>query len=588
MPLDPATIDLAVQQHQAGQLREAELLYRQVLAVEPRHPVALHLLGVIAFQSGQTDAALELIGQAVEVHPGYTDALVNLAAVFKKIERLDEAIGCWQRALDINPHLADVQIELGKACRQTGRLEEAVASWHAALRLMPGTAELYNNLGNALRDLGRLDEAVASLQQAVALKPEVATIHNNLALALRKQGQRELAIASWQFAARLQPDDAELHRQLAGALWEQDEWEQSTVHLREVVRLQPANAAAHNNLGVACRELGRLSEAVACSAHTLWLEPEHIEAHVNLGLAWLAAGNYEQGWPAYQWRWKCPEFSPPPFAQPLWDGTPLGGRTILLYAEQGLGDTLQFVRYAPLVQQRGGRVLLACHAALRPLLARTPGIDQIVEQRELPPFDVHSPLLSLPGLLQTTLHNVPAPIPYLFGNPALERQWQDELGRLPGFKIGIAWQGDPRFPADRSRSLPLTCFAPLARLPGVRLFSLQKGHGREQLDQLSGAFAVTDLGSRLDETSGAFMDTAAVMRCLDLVISIDSALIHLAGGLGVRSWLPLARVPDWRWMLDREDSPWYPTVRLFRQTHRGQWGPVFEQMAHALSTLTGC
>ena len=291
-------------------------------------------------------------------------------------------------------------------------------------------------------------------------------------------------------------------------------------------------------------------------------------------------GRFEQGWPGYEWRWKCKEFgSLPPFHPPLWDGSPLDGRTILVHAEQGLGDTLQFIRYAPLVHQRGGRVILVCQPPLIGLLTRSPGVERLVAQGEaLPDYDVHVPLMSLPGLLGTTLESVPADVPYLDAEPQLVEAWRHRLGSYPGFKVGIVWQGNPKFRLDRRRSIPLAQFAPLARVPGVHLFSLQKGPGAEQLAAVTDRFPVTDLGRRLDD----FMDTAAVLKNLDLVISVDTAIAHLAGALGIPVWVALPFVPDWRWLMDREDSPWYPTMRLFRQARPGQWEDVFQRIAEAL------
>jgi hypothetical protein len=273
----------------------------------------------------------------------------------------------------------------------------------------------------------------------------------------------------------------------------------------------------------------------------------------------------------------------PPFGQPAWDGSPLGGRTILLHAEQGLGDTLQFIRYAPLVQQRGGTVLVQSPAPLARLLARCPGVDRLVAPGPAPTeaFDVHAPLLGLPGLLGTSLATVPARVPYLFADAELTAHWRQQLGAIGGFTIGIAWQGNPRHPRDRDRSIPLLQFAPLAGIEGVRLLSLQKGPGRDQLAALAGRFPVTDLSHGLDD----FLDTAAVLMNLDLVITADTALAHLAGALGVPVWVALPFAPDWRWLLGRENNPWYPTMRLFRQAQRGNWESVFDRIVSEVSQV---
>jgi hypothetical protein len=299
-------------------------------------------------------------------------------------------------------------------------------------------------------------------------------------------------------------------------------------------------------------------------------------------MAWLLLGDYERGWAEYEWRWRTGEMHLPSFAQPRWDGAPLGGRTVLLYAEQGLGDALQFVRYAPLVRQRGGRVIVACRAPLLRLLAGCAGIDRLADQAgDLPAFDVYAPLLSLPHLLGTTLATVPAAVPYLHADPALVERWRGELAAGPAFRVGIGWQGSPLHPADRRRSVPVSFFRPLAAVPGVRLYSLQKGTGAEQLGGPHGRFPAEDLSPRLAD----FADTAAVMKNLDLVITVDTALAHLAGALGLPVWVALPFAPDWRWLTGRDDSPWYPTARLFRQPRAGAWAEVFGALAAELRRL---
>jgi hypothetical protein len=300
-------------------------------------------------------------------------------------------------------------------------------------------------------------------------------------------------------------------------------------------------------------------------------------------------GDFKRGWPEYEWRWRNQQASMPPWSQPAWDGSPLAGRTILLRAEQGLGDTLHFIRYAPLVKRREGTVLVECQESLIPLLGGCPGIDGLVSRgsKAPPAFDVQAGLLSLPGLLGTTLDTIPTNVPYLFAESGRIERWGRELHGGAGFKVGIAWKGDPRY--DRRglsrRAVPLAQFLPLGRLPGVHLYSLQKGPGVEQLGQVAHLFPVTDLGSRLDEGGGAFLDTAAVMKNLDLVVASDSAIGHLAGALGVPVWLALPSVAEWRWLREREDSPWYPDMRLFRQPEPGRWQGVFERMAREVGKV---
>jgi hypothetical protein len=383
---------------------------------------------------------------------------------------------------------------------------------------------------------------------------------------------------------RLAPKKPETHY-LQGLLSaKQQRLDEAETSYRRSLELRPGHADTLLNLGNTLLDLGRVEEAATTVQELVRLQPEHPDAHKNLGIFLLRVGRWQQGWPEYEWRWRCKEQAPRPFRQPLWDGSPLAGGTILLHAEQGLGDTIQFIRYAPLVKQRGGRVVVECQPALLPLLARCPGIDQLVASgKPLPVFDVHAPLLNLPGIFRTTPATVPASVPYLFADDALVQRWRDELRSVPGFRVGIVWQGSRKHKEDRRRSVRLERFAPLAAIPGVRLISLQKGPGSEQLADQGGRFEILDLAGRLDERSGPFMDTAAVLKCLDLVITVDTAGAHLAGALGVPVWVALAFAADWRWLLDRDDSPWYPTMRLFRQKQPGDWDGVFQRMAQELA-----
>jgi tetratricopeptide (TPR) repeat protein len=536
--------------HQAGELRRAEEAYRHALRADPR--------------SARTWFAL---GDLCEAD-----------------RRPTEAAACFRQAGELAPREAVAHYRLGNALSQQNHYEEAEAAYRRCLGVQPGHVEALVNLGFALGEQKRLDEAKVCYEQALALRPDVAEAHHNLANVLREQGRVVEALARYREALRLKPDYARAHVNLGIALAGQGEVDLAVRSLREGVRLQPDSAQAHTSLGAALCAQGRLDEALAEYETALRLEPDNPEAHWDRALVRLLQGDYERGWHDYEWRWRCPHPpSLPPFQQPRWDGSPLQGRTILLYAEQGLGDTLQFVRYAPLVRAGGGRVILQCQDALLPLLARTPGIDALVGHSASPPaFDLYAPLVSLPGLLGTTLSNIPAEVPYLFADPDLVAHWRRELAPVSGFRVGIAWQGSPQHPWDRHRSVPLSHFEPLARVPGVRLISLQQGPGTEQLTSLAGRFPVLTLGGLLDKTSGPFMDSTAVLHNLDLVVTVDTALAHLAGGVGLPGWVALHYTPDWRWLLGRDDSPWYPNLRLFRQTRQGDWSDVFARLAAAL------
>jgi tetratricopeptide (TPR) repeat protein len=505
------------------------------------------------YQAGELQQAERVCQEILQADPYHAEATHLLGMLAHRVNRYDRAVEYIEKAIDFHQvSKAPFHSNLGLAYQALGRLDDAVASYRQAIALKPNFPEAHYNLGNVLQEQGKIDDAIASYRQAIALRPEAAEAHNNLGHALQEQGKLDEATACYRQAIALKPDHVE----------------------------------AHSNLGLALQEQSRMDEALACYDRALELNPQLANAHLNRAVLLLLTGRFAPGWPEYEWRWQCKPLTPPTFPQPRWDGSDLSGRTILLYCEQGLGDTLQFIRYAPVVKERGGTVVVGCPKALVRLVETCRGIDHLVPFGSgMPAFDVYAPLLSLPGLFGITNDNVAAEVPYLSANSRLVEHWRRELESLEGFKIGIAWQGNVQYKGDRQRSIPLAQFTPLAWVEGARLISLQKGPGTEQLAALAGRFPVLDLAGRLDEAAGPFMDTAAIMKTLDLVITSDSAIAHLAGALGVPAWVALPAVPDWRWQLGREDSPWYPTLRLFRQKERGNWEEVFLRIARELKAL---
>jgi tetratricopeptide (TPR) repeat protein len=548
----PSLYQTALQNHQQGDLQTAENLYRQILEASPHDAPALHGRGLIAYQLGQYEIALTHVRQAIDASPDYFEARKTLGAIL----------------------------------RAAGRLEEALATYDELLRLQPHYPEALANRGNVLKAMGRASDAEASYREALAQNPEFALAHQNLGLLLQDQGRHREAVACHQLALRFNPNSADPHQGLGSAFGRLGEYDAAIHHFREALRLNPHIATGHHNLATALKLAGRLDESLACFENAVRLKPDYALAHMNRATVLLQVGDLERGWREYEWRWHVPDSSPRRFPQPIWDGKPLQGRTILLHAEQGMGDVLQFIRYAQLVRDSGGRVVVSCPGLLLKLLSRCRGIDQLVDQKEpLPGFDVHAPLVSLPGLFNTTLKTIPAEVPYLFADPTLVEKWHQRLASIRSPKVGVCWQGNPENPGDQRRSFPLADLEPLSRVARICLVSLQQGPGVEQI--ATSRFPILTLGDDFDREAGAFMDTAAVMKSLDLVVSADTAVAHLAGGLGVPLWLPLARWPDWRWLLDRDDTPWYPTMRLFRQQEPGNWSGVFERIAAGVQSLKG-
>jgi tetratricopeptide (TPR) repeat protein len=562
---------LALHFHRTGNLLQAEQLYRQVLQTDEAHADSYHMLGVLASQMGRHDVGIASIRHALTLNSTAADYHSNLGLALQAQGQIDDAVTQYVEALRIRPSFPEAHTCLANALHQQGKLDEAVAHCREALRLRRKYPPALVNLGNALLDQGKVEEAVDCFQQALGVDPELAEAHSNLGSALTRQDKLQEAVASY----------------------------------REALRQKPNYAGAHYNLGTVFQMQGQLNDALASYEQALRSDGQFADAHFNRALLWLLQGNWAAGWAEYEWRWAQHKFARRNFAQPLWDGGDLGGRSILLHAEQGLGDTIQFMRYVPLVKPHNGHVILECPPALTPLLRGYHRCDQLVAHgAALPAFDVQAPLLSLPGIFRTTLETIPATVPYLHANTGLVEKWRQKMCDLRGsmcdvkktpsdieprtsnvehaFRVGIAWQGAPGFRHDDRRSIALTQFAPLARVEGIQLVSLQKGAGVDQLRALAGLFPVSVLSDSLDEAAGAFMDTAAVMRNLDLVVSSDTAIAHLAGALGVPVWVALPLVPDWRWLLERPDSPWYPTMRLFRQNCYGDWHSVFENMANEL------
>jgi tetratricopeptide (TPR) repeat protein len=587
MPTIAEVFYAAVNHHRAGDLDRAEAMYRQVLETDARNANAWHLLGLVAHARGHDDEAVELIRRAIEIdnrEPGFHR---HLAEVYRSLGDFSQAEIYCLAALKLKPDFAAAHSTLGAALHALGRLNEAVESYRRALAIEPHDAKGLCNLGSALSELGQQDEATACFRRAVAIDPRLGEAHFNLGMMLQASGDEDAAIESYQNAIRAQPDCVPALNNLGTLYKRRDMLPEAIDCYQRALEFHPDFAEVLNDLGNIFKVQGRIDEARVCYDQTLRIRPDNLQARCNRALMDLADGRLAEGWADYEYRSSYPDFPRRVWNAPAWRGEPLEGCTLLVHAEQGLGDTLQFVRYLPLLAKENVKLVLEVAPALVPILSES-GFGQpaqlVAKGEPLPPHDRQVPLLSLPGVFGTTLADIPNRVPYLSAREALVRHWQILLGGGTGFKVGIAWQGRPSYSGDRFRSVPLVQFAPLA-LAGVELVSLQRGHGVEQLRALAGQFAVRDLGDDFDRQHGAFMDTAAVMRSVDLVVTSDTAVAHLAGALGARVWVALPLSADWRWLRDREDSPWSPTMRLFRQTTFDDWRPVFARIAAALEQL---
>jgi tetratricopeptide (TPR) repeat protein len=571
--------------HHAGHLNDAEALYRQILSSQPNHPDALHLLGVLALQVRKTDVALNLITRALTINPNAANYHYNLGRSLVAAGKNVEAIDAFRQAVQLRPQFPEALFQLGATLHHVNRLDEAIAAYRQAVAQWPNFAEAHNNLGNALKDRGFHELAIVSLRQALMHMPESPIIHMNLGNAQLAAGQVDDAIVSFREALRLRPDDSECYYNLGNALRQQDRYDEAIRAYRRAISLQPGLLAAYNNLALAHQALRQFDQAIGALKQAIKLLPEYSMAHYNLGLLHLLRGEFENGWPEFHWRWKTREFAPlyPPVRVPMWDGTALHGKTILLHAEQGFGDTIQFARYIPLVAKRGGKIILQCHAELLELMRGIDGVQEIHEHgKPIPPIDTHCALMDLPMVMKTTLDTIPGSVPYLRTATTLAEYWRTRLRALGrGMKVGLVWAGRPSHREDRSRSMTLQHLAPLAAAARVTFISLQKGDAAAQTMSPPQGMQLVDWAEDLSD----FADTAALIASLDLVIAVDTAVAHLAGALGRPVWLLLPYTPDWRWLLEREDTPWYPTMKLFRQKNPGDWDEPIDQITDALRFL---
>jgi len=534
---------------------------------------------------GDHARALAEYQRVLEIMPDSADAHNSAGNALLELDRGQEAVAAFENARRIQPRSAIIEYNLANAYRRLEQAQQAEAHFRRAIELDPRLAQAHNNLGTLLQARDEMASAETAYRRAIILEPGYAQAHYNLGVLLAKRGDVEGAIASYRLTTQLDPKNAHAYYNLGAALKQQRRSPEAQACYLAALQLDPGYAEAHSNSGTIDLEFGRFDAAREHFQRAIQLSPDLAEAHHNLGMLHLLHGNFEAGWPEYAWQAHSASHAGRKLDQPQWDGSPLDGRTLLVVGEYGLGDNLQYVRYLPELRKReAGQVLAAMNTRLHPLL-KSSHIGDLVDPDELDvSFDVHVSLVSLPCLFRETDATFPREIPYLHADPKLVRKWRDKLADISPLRVGINWQGNPEYPWDQWRSIALRAFEPLAHVPGVRLISLQKGLGSDQIAAVQKQFELVVLRDEVD-TQGAFVDTAAIIANLDLVITSDTAMAHLAGGLGAKVWLATSRVPEWRWFLDREDSPWYPSMRLCRQTKLGRWDDVFRRMADELAAL---
>jgi Flp pilus assembly protein TadD len=539
-PADPPPLQAIPRLLQAGRLPEAEAVCRQIVAQSPHHAEALYWLGITAIAAGRYPDAVDLLQKAIAEAPTRAAYHCDLGAAQRLLGQLEAAVGCYQRALSLEPNLPDAHLNLGEVLHRLGRFEEAILHCRQTLALRPADAAALNHLGNALAKTGRWEEAIAAYRQALSFQPTYAEAHNNL----------------------------------GNTFLDRDDCAAAADCYRRALALQPADAETLANLGLALLGQAHFDEARQCYLQAIALQPGYADAHWNLALLLLLLGHYREGWIEHEWRWRASGHAGRQrhFPAPPWNGAPAPGRTLLVHTEQGFGDAIQFVRYVALCPDRlgHGRVILLCPPELFRLFAqslRDPRILVVSGQSNvpLPPFDLHPPLLSLP-LLLGVFEPLAMTAPYLQAPPSPPSPSPRH------FQVGLVWAGNRENKTLRRRAIDPALLRPLLGLPYITFHHLQPGPSIDGLQAPPNP--LTD-----------FADTAALIASLDLVISVDTSVAHLAGALGKPVWTLLPFLADWRWSLHREDTPWYPTMRLFRQPTAGDWPTVLHHVAAELNQL---
>lgn len=623
-PAEPGVPDRmarAIALHREGRLGEARAFYEELLAREPDSANALQLLGLLEHQSGRSAEGLALIDRAIAIGPAGAEFHSNRAAVLKGLGRIDEALASLECALGIDPAYATGWRNLavlsdttrhrdrgvaawrrfaeldgtaaawrgfGRSLMRSGRNDEAEAAMRHAVAADLGDAESWNDLGVVLREMDRLEESERCHREALRIAPDRAIFQMHLGVLLAKCERTGEALAAFDRALSLDPGNADARHNRGAVLAAQMRDEEAIEEFQRALALDAAEPEIHNSLGASLFSLGRFDEAMPALDAALRLAPEHGLAHFNRAQWLLLRGDWVRGFEEFEWRWSRPGVRDRRGERPEWRGAALPGATLLVYAEQGLGDTLMCLRFLPLARERVARVVVECQAPLVPLVRLVPGVDEVVAKGEpLPPVDAQVALMTLPAVFGARPDAIPGLPPPQFQVPApLLDRWRSRLGEREGFRVGLGWQGNGRFKRDALRSIPLREFAPLGTVRGVRWIALQQGPA---LDQAKAApFPVEILDPGQANTLRPFLDTAAMIAQLDLVITSDTALAHLAGAMGARVWIALPHVPDWRWLISGSSCPWYPSATLFRQRRRNDWPFVFDAMAAVLAARQSC
>ena len=585
--LNYESVEQALADNSPDQLKKIREKCRMILKNKPRNTGFLHLMGIIEFQLGHVDRSSKWIEKVLDIVPNSAELHCVYAKMLASQKKYAEAVIAYKRSIMLKPDYLTAYYGLGVVFHESGDDLNAVKAYNDALKIDPNCAEVLNGLGLILKNSGSIAESINCYAQAIAAKPDYPMPLNNLGVVWFSLGSIDAAAMLFCRALALKPDYPDALNNLGLIDYHKGAFEDSIAQFRKALTLQPEYPAALNNLGNALKDTGKLPEAITAYKQAIALENDCPDYYNNLAMALLAAGRFDEGWPLYEWRWKSTQLAGArqDSKKPLWTGEAAKGGVLLIRAEQGFGDTLQLCRYAPLAAARGLRVALEVQPALAGLMKSLPGVERVIAQgAALPDFDFCCPMMSLPAAFSTKLESIPNSVPYLAAPCEKIETWRNRLGEDVDkkLKVGLAWAGSRRLQSpdlaavDRRRSINPDVLAPLMDVDGVRFYSLQKGGPVAPTE-----FGLTDLMDACDD----FLDTAALIANLDLVISVDTAVVHLAGALGKPVWVLNRFDGCWRWLQDREDSPWYPTLRLFRQPNPGNWTSVVARIKNELIQL---
>jgi tetratricopeptide (TPR) repeat protein len=619
-PPMPALVEKGLKTHQAGNLREAEQIYRKAVAQYPNDANATYLLakviraanrleesiqwmkkalardpkmpewhrelGDIYRQLNQLQPAVDAYRMAVALRPEWVEVWVNLGVALSVMAKMNEAEPCYRVAIAFNPNCVPALTNLGILLDRTNRVPEALAFFRQCVTAAPNMAEAHNNVGVMLEKSGKSDEAIPILREAIRLKPDYAEAYNNLAVSLEHCAKFDEALPMAVKAIEINPKYAAAHNTQGSILYNLDRFEPAMASFRKSSELDPKYAEPTNNLGLVQRDIGDIAGAEASHRHAIGLQRDYATAHFNLSYLLLLTSRLREGWEEYEWRMRCADFPARPglnvdvgWREPL-EQTAKNGKVVLLDGEQGLGDTIQYLRFVSILTARGIKLVVGLQPELISLARRSnPDIHFISQGDKIPKFDVSMPMLSIGRKLELDLDNIPAAVPYLKADPGKVELWRQRFeDDGPGFRVGLAWAGSPKHKRDRYRSCRLSDYASFAGTPGVKFYSLQKGAASAQLKEPPAGMTIIDHTAQLNSMD----DTAAMLTHIDLLITVDTSVAHLAAALGKQVLMLLPMIPDWRWLLNRSDTPWYPTMQMFRSPGLHDWSPVTKEINEVL------